>query len=48
MTRTEQKKAKDSKLDEIIQKQLEEEKGEDPGLDLLEAVDILAKYNLEW
>jgi hypothetical protein len=49
MTRTEQIRAKDSALDEIIRKQEEEDKAkEDPALDLFEPVDILSKYNPEW
>ena len=48
MTRSEQKRAKEQELDGIIAKQAEEEKGEDPGLDLFEAVNILQTYNAEW
>lgn len=49
LTRSEQRKAKDQALDAIIRQQEEEEKGaEDPGLDLFEPVDILAKYGPEW
>lgn len=48
MTRSEQKKAKEAELDGIIAKQEEEEKGDDPGLDLFEAVNILNTYNAEW
>jgi hypothetical protein len=35
-------------LDGIIAKQEEEEKGGDPGLDLFDAVNILATYNADW
>ena len=32
----------------IIANQGEEEKGEDPGLDMFDAVNILKIYNAEW
>lgn len=48
MTRSEQKKAKDMALDDIIRLQEEEDKANDPGLDLFEAVDVLAKYDAAW
>jgi hypothetical protein len=35
-------------LDGIISNKLEEEKGNDPGLDLFEAVNILQTYNSDW
>jgi hypothetical protein len=48
MTRSEQKKAKEQALNGIIANQAEEEKGDDPGLDLFDAVNILKTYNDEW
>jgi hypothetical protein len=49
MTRSELKKAKDQALDMVIKKQEEEEKvEEDAGLEFLEAIDILAKYDAAW
>jgi hypothetical protein len=47
-TRAEQIKAKDMALDEIIRQQEEAERENDQGLDLFEAVDILAKFDQEW
>jgi hypothetical protein len=41
-------KFKDAELDGIIKKQEEEEKGDDAGLELFEAFDLLGKYNAEW
>jgi len=48
MTRSEQKKAKEQALNGIIANQAEEEKGDDPGLDLFDAVNILKTYNADW
>ena len=48
MTRSEKKKAQEQALIGIIANQAEEEKGEDPGLDLFDTVNILKTYNAEW
>lgn len=48
MTRSEKLKAKDMALDDIIRQQEEDDKANDQGLDLFEAVDILAKYGPDW
>ena len=49
LTRTEQKKQKDKELDDIIKQEEEKDAAEsNPGLDLFDPVDLLAKFNGDW